>query len=148
MIEIAQVLLFDRDGKLLIYLRDDNPTIPFPNHWDLFGGHVEVGETPERALCRELQEEIGVTLDSWRLFRRFECLAGDVYPNTKFIFYAQIDCRPADLTLYEGQRLTGIAAAQRRDYRFANILGAVVEDFIAAGLWPGAVDNFRGRKLD
>ncbi|MGZ8454255.1 MAG: NUDIX domain-containing protein, partial [Candidatus Binatia bacterium] len=59
MIEIAQVLLFDRDGKLLIYLRDDNPTIPFPNHWDLFGGHVEVGETPERALCRELQEEIG-----------------------------------------------------------------------------------------
>ncbi|MGZ8500408.1 MAG: hypothetical protein ACXW5W_18485, partial [Candidatus Binatia bacterium] len=99
-------------------------------------------------LCRELQEEIGVTLDSWRLFRRFECLAGDVYPNTKFIYYAQIDCRPADLTLYEGQRLTGIAAAQRLDYRFANILGAVVEDFIAAGLWPGAVDNFRGRKLD
>ena len=39
------------------------------------------------------------------------------------------------------------AAAERFDYKFANILGAVVEDFIAAGLWPDAVDNFRGKKL-
>jgi 8-oxo-dGTP pyrophosphatase MutT (NUDIX family) len=47
---IAQVLLFDRDRKLLIYLRDDKPDIPFPNHWDFFGGHVEEGETPEERL--------------------------------------------------------------------------------------------------
>lgn len=32
MIQIAQALLFDRDGKLLIYLRDDKPSIPFPNY--------------------------------------------------------------------------------------------------------------------
>ena len=142
MIEIAQALLFDRDGKLLIYLRDDKPTIPFPNHWDLFGGHVEVGETPEQALCRELQEEIGVTLDAWRLFRRYECMSGDAYPNTKFIYYAQVNCYAGDLTLAEGQRLTGIAEAEYSHYQFANILGAVVEDFIAADLWPKAVDNF------
>jgi 8-oxo-dGTP diphosphatase len=147
MIEIAQALLFDRDCKLLIYLRDDNPKIPFPNHWDLFGGHVEAGETPEQALCRELEEEIGVTLETWRLFRRYECLTGDVYPNSKFIYCAEIDRCAADLTLYEGQRLAGIAAAERFAYKFANILGTVVEDFIAAGLWPDAVDNFRGKKL-
>ena len=146
MIEIAQAMLFDRDGKLLIYLRDDKPTIPFPNHWDLLGGHVEAGETPEQALCRELREEIGVTLEAWRLFRRYECLTGDVYPNSKFIYCAEIDRGAADLTLYEGQRLAGIAAAERFDYKFANILGAVIEDFIAAGWWPNAVDNFRGKK--
>lgn len=147
MVQIAQALLFDRDGRLLIYLRDDKPTIPFPNHWDLFGGHVEAGETPEQALCRELQEEIGVALEMWRLFRRYECLTGDAYPNEKFIYFSEINRLAADLTLYEGQRLTSIAAAERFDYKFANILGAVVEDFIAAGLWPGAVDNFRGKKL-
>jgi 8-oxo-dGTP diphosphatase len=147
MVQIAQALLFDRDGKLLIYLRDDKPTIPFPNHWDLFGGHVEAGETPEQALCRELQEEIGVALEMSRLFRRYECLTGDAYPNEKFIYFSEINRRAADLTLYEGQRLTSIAAAERFDYKFANILGTVVEDFIAAGLWPDAVDNFRGKKL-
>ena len=81
------------------------------------------------------------------MFRRYECLTGDAYPNKKFIYCAEIDRRAADLTLYEGQRLAGIAAAERFDYKFANILGAVVEDFIAAGLWPDAVDNFRGKKL-
>jgi len=142
MIEIAQALIFDRDLKLLIYLCDDKPTIPFPNHWDLFGGHVETGETPERALCRELEEEIHVTLETWQLFRRYECLTGDAYPNSKFIYHATIDRRAADLTLYEGQRLTGIAAEERFEYKFANILAAVIEDFIAAGLWPNAVDKF------
>ena len=147
MIEIAQALLFDRDGKLLMYLRDDKPTIPFPNHWDLFGGHVEPGETPEQALCREVQEEIGVTLESWRLFHCYECLSGDAYPNRKFIYYAEIARCASELTLNEGQCLTAITAAQRCDYKFANVLGAVIDDFTVAGLWPRAVDNFRGKKL-
>jgi len=59
---IAMVLLFDRHDRLLIYLRDNKPEIPFPNHWDLFGGHVEEGEAPEEALVRELKEELGVDL--------------------------------------------------------------------------------------
>ncbi len=145
MVEVAQALIFDRDLKLLIYLRDDKPTIPFPNHWDLFGGHVETGETPEQALCRELEEELRVTLKSWKLFRRYECLTGDAYPNTKLIYHAIIDRRAADLTLCEGQRLAAIAARERFQYQFANILAAVIEDFIAAGLWPCAVDKFDGK---
>jgi 8-oxo-dGTP pyrophosphatase MutT (NUDIX family) len=46
--QIAMVLLFDRYHRLLVYLRDDKPDIPFPDHWDFFGGHVEAGETPKR----------------------------------------------------------------------------------------------------
>lgn len=62
------------------YLRDDKPIRPFPNHWDLIGGHVEVGETPEQALRQEVREEIGFRLTAWRLFRRYQCLTGYAYP--------------------------------------------------------------------
>jgi len=139
--QIAQVLLFDRDRKLLIYLRDDKPDIPFPNHWDFFGGHVEEGETPEQALLREVKEELSLDLLKWEFIRRYDCAEGDAYPNIKYIYRANIDKRPADLVLFEGQRLTSIAVEERFNFRFANILGRVLEDFIAAGWWPQAVDN-------
>ena len=111
--QIAQVLLLDRHNRLLIYLRDNKPEIPFPNHWDFFGGHVEVGETPEQALVREVMEELGVNLPGWDFFRRYECLQGDAYPNTKYIYRARIDKTAEELTLYEGQRLVGIEANER-----------------------------------
>jgi 8-oxo-dGTP diphosphatase len=140
--QIAQVLLLDRHNRLLIYLRDNKPEIPFPNHWDFFGGHVEVGETPEQALVREVMEELGVNLPGWDFFRRYECLSGDAYSNTKYIYRARIDRTAEELTLREGPRLVGIEANERHQFNFANILGAILEDFIAAGWWPQAVDNF------
>jgi 8-oxo-dGTP diphosphatase len=140
--QIAQVLLLDRYNRLLIYLRDNKPEIPFPNYWDFFGGHVEVGETPEQALVREVMEELGVNLPGWDFFRCYECLSGDAYSNTKYIYRARIDRTAEELTLYEGQRLVGIEANERHQFNFANILGAILEDFIAAGWWPQAVDNF------
>lgn len=139
--EIAQILLFDRAGRLLIYLRDDKPEIPFANCWDFFGGHVEPGETPEQALVRELSEELGVELTSFQRFRRYECFTGDAYPNVKHIYYGQIDRLAADLVLYEGQRLAAILRSERFNFRFANILGAILESFVNSGLWPAPVDN-------
>ena len=134
-IQIAQALLFDRNHRLLIYLRDDKPEIPFPNRWDFFGGHVEEGETPEQALVRELKEELEVDLPEWKFFRRYECLTGDAYPNTKYIYHARIDKTPDELVLHEGQRLAAITIDERAGYRFANILAAILEDFIDAGGW-------------
>lgn len=32
------------------------------------GGHIEEGETPESAMCREFREETGVEIDSWEKF--------------------------------------------------------------------------------
>ena len=139
--QIAMVLLFDRRDRLLIYLRDDNPEIPFPNHWDFFGGHVEDGETPEKALVREVKEELGIELKHWHFFRSFVCTSGDVYPNVKHLYSAQIDLTEEALTLYEGQALKSISAEERTNIKFANILGAILDDFVAAGLWPRTVDN-------
>jgi mutator protein MutT len=54
------------DGKMLLLLRDDNPEIRDPSCWQLPGGGVEDGETPDEAIKRELQEEIGIIPSSLR----------------------------------------------------------------------------------
>ena len=140
--EVAQILLFDRHRRLLIYLRDNKAEIPFPNHWDFFGGHLEPGETPERALARELKEELGLDAQPSKFFRIYECFDGDAYPNRKFIYSGKTPLAAVELTLREGQRLTSITSAERFEFKFANILSRVLEDFIAADLWPRPVDKF------
>ena len=52
------------NGKILLVLRDNNPAIAHPNTWNTPGGGIEEGESPEEALVRELQEEIGLTPSS------------------------------------------------------------------------------------
>jgi 8-oxo-dGTP diphosphatase len=54
---IAVAIIY-QDGKYLMQLRDELPTIAYPGVWGFFGGHIEPGEEPEIALKRELVEEI------------------------------------------------------------------------------------------
>ncbi len=53
--------------RVLCYLRDDKPGLPFPAHWDLPGGGREGDESPENCLLRELHEEFGLVLPPDRL---------------------------------------------------------------------------------
>jgi len=48
------------DGVILACLRDNDPTIPYPNMWDLPGGGVEPDETLLACAERELLEEFGI----------------------------------------------------------------------------------------
>ncbi|NEO27989.1 MAG: NUDIX domain-containing protein, partial [Kamptonema sp. SIO4C4] len=59
--QVAIAILYQQ-GRFLMQLRDNIPTIPAAGCWGFFGGHLEPGETPEEALIRELQEEINYTL--------------------------------------------------------------------------------------
>lgn len=54
---VGAVILDDRD-RVFIQRRSAHRRL-FPNCWDIVGGHVEPGETPEQALCREVAEETG-----------------------------------------------------------------------------------------
>lgn len=132
---VAACLLFDKNGKLLIYLRDNKPTISFPNHWDFFGGIMEEGETPEQTLVRELQEEIGIELKDYTFFKQYDCITGDIRPNRKYIYYAQIDYLPEELKLLDvGQKIISIDLSERGNYNWANILFSIVDDFAKSGL--------------
>ncbi len=46
--------------KICLVLRDNIPTISYPNKWNAPGGGIDKGETPEQGLRRELKEEINL----------------------------------------------------------------------------------------
>lgn len=50
--------LIVRDGKVLIGQR--RPDQPMASQWEFPGGKIEAGESPEQALARELDEELGI----------------------------------------------------------------------------------------
>ena len=58
MIEVAAAVLERADGAFLLAQRPSGKV--YAGYWEFPGGKVEPGEVPERALARELHEELGI----------------------------------------------------------------------------------------
>lgn len=50
--------IIKKDGKVLLGLRPRGESLE--GHWEFPGGKINQGESPEQALVRELQEELGI----------------------------------------------------------------------------------------
>ena len=129
---IAAIIFENPQKQILLYLRDDKPSIPFPAHWDLFGGHVEEDETPEEALVREIKEELDIDLapSDFHFWKTFECLKGDAKPNIKHVYSGKIDVPENELTLHEGQYPKYFPREELPNLKFANILGKIVQEYV------------------
>lgn len=93
------------DLDVLTLLRDDIPTIPYPNEWDLPGGGREGDETPFQTAARELHEELFVQISEDRVIYHVE-ENGHSTPNTIVHFFVARwdDLADADIHLGdEGQ---------------------------------------------
>lgn len=127
---IAAIILQNPDGDFLFYRRDNKPGIPFPDYWDLIGGHVEDWETPEMALYREFREELGLELTDFKFFKEFLCVEGDAYPNIKYIYSGIINVPLERITLLEGNYPGYFSAEEIPGVRLANILKEIVLEYI------------------
>ena len=63
MIEIVGAMIV-RQKQILLGKRSATRAV-YPGIWDIFGGHMEAGESPEQTLQRELAEELGITITVW-----------------------------------------------------------------------------------
>jgi 8-oxo-dGTP diphosphatase len=68
MLQVVAAIL-QRDGKILVGQR--TPLQSHPLKWEFPGGKVEPGESPEQALARELEEELGISGASGEVIARY-----------------------------------------------------------------------------
>ena len=99
-IEISQAFIAI-DNRFLMQLRDFKPSIVFPGHWGFFAGHWETGETAEKAMKRELQEEL-----CWQP-RNLSFLGSLIVEGNRRIHahQCQLDIKLQTLDLQEGQEI-------------------------------------------
>lgn len=67
-LQIVSVIIVLRcENKFLLVQRNDNDDI-FPGKWQNLGGKIEQEETVEKAIRREIKEEIGLKVDKYPIF--------------------------------------------------------------------------------
>ncbi len=121
----AGIILLNKSNEVLLLLRDDDAAIPYPNMWDIPGGKVEDGESPEEAVRREMNEEMGLNdLGEINLFKiyRSENLVD-------YIFWKRKDINLNEIDLTEGQRIEYFNIDRIRNTKLAFNYNLVLEEF-------------------
>jgi 8-oxo-dGTP diphosphatase len=67
LVQVAVGVLVRADGAFLLTSRPEGKA--YAGYWEFPGGKLEDGETVEEALHRELQEEIGITIQNCELWK-------------------------------------------------------------------------------
>jgi 8-oxo-dGTP diphosphatase len=110
---VAACALVDTDGRILIAQRPEGKSLA--GLWEFPGGKVEAGETPEKTLIRELEEELGITT-------KVACLAPLTFAShtyeTFHLLMPLYVCRRFEGVPQgrEGQAIKWVRAKALRDY--------------------------------
>jgi 8-oxo-dGTP diphosphatase len=113
MVLVAAVALVDADGRVLLAQRPEGKSMA--GLWEFPGGKIEQGETPEAALIRELQEELGI--DTWASCLAPLSFASHAYADFHLLMPLFI-CRKwqGQPQSREGQALKWVRPADLRNY--------------------------------
>lgn len=110
---VSAVALIDMDGRILLAQRPEGKSMA--GLWEFPGGKVEPGETPEMALIRELQEELGI--NTWS-----SCLAPLTFASHSYadfhLLMPLFACRKWEGSPqpHEGQTLKWVRAHDLKSY--------------------------------
>ena len=112
-VPVSAVALLDADNRVLLAQRPAGKSMA--GLWEFPGGKVEVGETPEAALIRELREELSIDI-------RASCLAPLTFASHSYekfhLLMPLFICRQwkGKVRPTEGQAIAWVRGTNLRDY--------------------------------
>ncbi len=128
--EVVITAIVIKDGKYLITRRSPNKK-RFPGMWTVPGGHLETKdylELPkdtefywynvlERALRREVKEEVGIDIDHIEYVTSLATVHADGSPS--LVISCMADCASGDVQLQEGEndQFAWVSLAEAKDYQ-------------------------------
>jgi 8-oxo-dGTP diphosphatase len=120
----TSIIFVNGERQILLFLRDDKPGLPYRNMWDIPGGHVEDGETPEQCIVREMKEEMDLTLEQVELFsvREFD-------DRIEYTFWKKANFDIEKINLHEGQQLKWFTGLEAENTQLAYGFNEIVDDF-------------------
>jgi 8-oxo-dGTP diphosphatase len=110
---VSACALVDPDGRVLLAKRPAGK--PLAGLWEFPGGKIEPGETPEAALIRELEEELGIRIAG-------KCLAPLTFASHSYeafhLLMPLYVCRTweGEIEARQGQELAWVRAGRLADY--------------------------------
>lgn len=110
---VSAVALINRKNQTLLAQRPKGKAMA--DLWEFPGGKIESGETPETALIREVEEELGIFIDSKNLTPI--SFASHAYPDFH-LFMPLYGCRrwEGEIKKREHQQLEWVDADQLANY--------------------------------
>ncbi|TCS96795.1 8-oxo-dGTP diphosphatase [Hazenella coriacea] len=80
-IDVVGAVIRNASNQILCAQR--SPKMSLPNHWEFPGGKIKQGETPQEALVREIQEELGCKIEVYQLITETKYR----YPESEVLLY-------------------------------------------------------------
>lgn len=112
--QMTTLCYIENKGKYLMLHRVKKHHDINAGKWIGVGGHVENGETPEECLLREVKEETGLTLTSYRLRGLVTFLSDACEPELMCVFTASafhgelIECNEGELAWVDKSEVLGL----------------------------------------
>lgn len=96
--------------------------------WEFPGGKIEVGEAPEQALARELQEELAIGFGRCKLFRQVDFDYPEKSVSLRFFHVYEVS---GTVTANEGQQWRWVPLQELSAYPFPEANQPIVEALAA-----------------
>ncbi len=120
----SSIIFVNEKKEILLFLRDDKPGLPYPNMWDVPGGHVEESETPKECIVREMKEEMSLDLHDFQLLCQTE-----FDDRIEYTYWKKADLNIDEIDLMEGQYLKWFSRKDAARTELAYGFNEIVDKF-------------------